>query len=153
MKSAVSGFVYVSRSMRPHQGHHTAPMSRRTGRFRALARWKASSLHGYQSTGWPIARLRYGECSSARWLGLACATAQEIHPENATSTNRTLSLMRHETQENQQSFRLGEFLHLRGSVHASVLDKNTPQELLCSVGASHPNHYGTHFGVRGELER
>ena len=86
-------------------------MSRRTGRFRALARWKASSLHGYQSTGWPIARLRYGECSSARWLGLGCATAQDIHPKTATSTSKTLSLICNETQEHQQSFKLGAIRH------------------------------------------
>src|SRR5215472_13689740 len=46
--------------MRSHDPHQTAPISRRIGRLDSLARLKASAPHGYQSTGWEIARLRYG---------------------------------------------------------------------------------------------
>src|ERR1700686_1740477 len=72
MYSAVATFVYVSRSMRLHQGHHTAPTSRRIGRSSPMARLKASALQGYQSTGSETARFRYGDAWPPRWLGFAC---------------------------------------------------------------------------------
>src|SRR5207247_5812778 len=63
---ARSGSSYDSRSITWHQWHHVAPMSRRIGRSNSLARRNASSPHGYQSTGWCAAPLRYVDVSFER---------------------------------------------------------------------------------------
>src|ERR1700756_1422207 len=90
--------------MRLHHGHHTAPTSRRIGRPNSCARWKASAPHGYQFTGWPTARLRYGERSPLRRSGFACATAQATQPRFTTSIRSILDRICHKIQRGEQSF-------------------------------------------------
>src|SRR5579863_5679038 len=82
--------------MRLHHGHHTAPTSRRMGRSSSFACPKAAAPQGYQSTGWEIARFRYGELSPERWLSLSCAGAAAVQAKLKTIANAKIIRMKHQ---------------------------------------------------------
>src|SRR5512147_453361 len=68
ISAAISGFSNDSRSITWHQWHAEYPTESRTGLSSARARAKASSPHGYQSTGLCACCSRYGLVSRARRL-------------------------------------------------------------------------------------
>src|SRR3954469_2103745 len=66
MSAAVSSSSNDSGSMTWHQWHAAYPTESSTGLSSSRARVKASSPHGYQSTGFEACWRRYGLVSSAR---------------------------------------------------------------------------------------
>src|ERR1700686_1228265 len=96
--------------MRSHHGHHTAPTSRRMGRFSSFARPKAAALQGYQSTGWEIARLRYGELSPERRFASPRAGAAAAKAKLKTIANAKSFRMKHKIRVAEISFKLRRFV-------------------------------------------
>jgi hypothetical protein len=66
------------------------------GRFSSFARPKAAGPQGYQSTGWEIARLRYGELSPERWFASPRAEAAAAKAKLKTIANAKIILMKHQ---------------------------------------------------------
>src|SRR5271169_2015026 len=96
--------------MRSHHGHHTAPTSRRMGRFSSFARPKAAAPQGYQSTGWEIAGLRYGELSPERWFASPRAGPAAAKPKLKTIANAKIIRMKHQIRLAGISFNRHHFI-------------------------------------------